>query len=84
MKRNSTRTIREPSKASLREIPEVDFSKARVIGRGRLAERVRRSLEPLLLDRKIVKTLGGPEAVARILAALAEGVQAGRKKRPAA
>jgi hypothetical protein len=49
-----------------------------------LVERVRRSLEPLLLDRKVVETLGGPEAVARILAALANGVQAGRKKRSAA
>jgi hypothetical protein len=61
----------EPSKASLEEMPEIDFSKMKVIGRGRHYERARRSLEVIVLDKKLVKKLGGPEGVRALLTAVA-------------
>jgi hypothetical protein len=70
MSRRTTKSA-EPSKASLAEMPEVDFSRLGKLSRGRYAERARRSLEVLVLDKKVVATLGGPERVAEILRALA-------------
>jgi hypothetical protein len=61
----------EPSKASLAEMPEVDFSHLGKLSRGKYAERARRSLEVLVLDKKVVAALGGPDRVAGILRALA-------------
>ena len=68
----------EPSKASLDEMPEIDFSRLGKPSRGKYAERARRSLEVIVLDKKLVKALGGPDRVAGILRALAEAV--GEKK----
>jgi hypothetical protein len=68
----------EPSKASLDEMPEVNFSQLGKLSRGKYAERARRSLEVVVLDKKLVKALGGPDRVAGILHALAEAV--GEKK----
>ena len=84
MKKRSTKTSGEPSKASLREMPEIDFATARVLGRGRLVEKARRSLEMILVDKKVLKTLGGPEALIGILDALAKSIEASRKKHRAA
>ncbi len=86
MSKRRTR-IDEPSKASLEEMPELDLSRVRVLGRGRHVGRVRRSVEFLALDKKLVKKLGGPEGVRAILTALAGAMTvkpAGRKPRHAA
>ncbi len=77
MSRRTTKTD-EPSKASLAEMPEVDFSRFTKLSRGRYAERARRSLEVLVLDKKLVAALGGADRVAGILRALADAV--GEKK----
>ncbi len=84
MRRRSTQKTSEPSKASLREIPEIDLSKVRVLGRGRHVERARRSFDTVLVERRVLDTLGGPDAVVNILQTLAASVSAGRKKRSAA
>jgi len=68
----------EPSKASVAEMPEVDFSRVGKLSRGRYAERARRSLEVVVLDKKLVAALGGPDRVAGILRAVADAV--GEKK----
>jgi len=77
MSKRTTKTD-EPSKASLDEMPEVDFSGLGKLSRGKYAARARRSLEVIVLDKKLVKALGGPDRVAGILHALAEAV--GEKK----
>jgi hypothetical protein len=59
-------------------MPEVAFPPVGTLSRGKYAERARRSLEILALDKKLVAALGGPEAVAGILRALATAV--GEKK----
>jgi hypothetical protein len=69
---------REPSKASLAEMPEVDFSRLGKLSRGKYAARSRRSLEVVVLDKKLVAALGGADKVAGILRALADAV--GEKK----
>ena len=69
---------REPSKASLAEMPEVDFSRLGKLSRGKYAARARRSLEVVVLDKKLVAALGGADKLARILRALADAV--GEKK----
>ncbi len=83
----SRRTIRtdEPSKASLAEMPEVDFSRAGKLSRGRYADRARRSLEVIVIDKKVVAALGGAERVAGILRALADAIseKKPRKRRAA-
>lgn len=73
----------EPSKASLEEVPEIDFSRYDLTKakRGRYVKMARRSLEIIVVDKKWVKTLGGPEGVVGILAALASAVEGSRKKR---
>lgn len=84
MKKSSTKTKAEPSKASLKEMPEIDFATARVLGRGRRVEKARRSLETILVDKKVLKTLGGAEALIGLLEALAKSIEASRKKHRAA
>lgn len=75
----------EPSRASLAEMPEVDFSRLGTLSRGKYAERARRSLEVVVLDKKLVVALGGADRVAGILRALAEALGDKRpKKRRAA
>jgi hypothetical protein len=78
MNRRTTKKSDEPSKASLAETPEVDFSRLGKLSRGKYAERARRSLEVVVLDKKLVATLGGPDRVAGILRAVADAV--GEKK----
>ena len=71
----------EPSKASLREMPEIDFSKQRPRSRGRYAAKARRSLEVLVVDKKVAAILGGPTAIVQILNTLADGVAEGRESK---
>ncbi|HEY1690987.1 MAG TPA: hypothetical protein VGG39_02430 [Polyangiaceae bacterium] len=84
MSKKATRSD-EPSKASLAEMPEVDFSRMGKPSRGKYAEKARRSLEVVVLDKKIVAALGGPDRVAGILRALADalGDKKPRKSRAA-
>jgi hypothetical protein len=80
MNRKSTKSD-EPSKASLAEMPEVDFSRLGKLSRGKYAERARRSLEVIVLDKKLVATLGGADRVAGILRALADAIGEKKPKR---
>lgn len=80
MKKKSTKTTAEPSKASLREIPEADLAHARVLGRGRRVAKAKRSFETILIDKKVLETLGGPEALMGILVALANSIEASRNR----
>jgi hypothetical protein len=73
-----TMKTNEPSKASLAEMPEVNFSRLGKLSRGKYVERARRSLEVIVVDKKLVKALGGPDRVAGVLHALAEAL--GEKK----
>ena len=84
MSRRTTKRA-EPSRASLAEMPEVDFSRAGKLSRGKYAERARRSFEVVVLDRRLVAALGGAEKTAGILRALAEaiGEKRPRKRRAA-
>ena len=43
MRKKSTPKTSEPSRASLREIPEIDLAKVKFLGRGRHVEKARRS-----------------------------------------
>ena len=63
------------------DLSRYDWTKAE---RGKYAARARRSLETISVDKKVLKTLGGPEALIGILEALARSIEASRKKRPAA
>jgi hypothetical protein len=63
------------------DLSRYDWSKSE---RGKYAARARRSVETILVDKKVLKTLGGPEALTGILEALARSIEASRKKRPAA
>jgi hypothetical protein len=63
MKKRSTKTSREPSKASLREIPEVTLDRYHVVGRGTRVELARESFESVVLDRKTVEVLGGADGI---------------------
>jgi hypothetical protein len=66
-------------------MPEVDFSRAGKLSRGKYAERAQGSLEVLVLDKKLVAALGGAESVAGILRALADALADKKpKKRRAA
>jgi len=84
MRKSSTKKGREPSKASLEEIPEVDLARYHIVGRGRHVELARRSLEFIALDKKVVEALGGPERVRLLVNAAAKGRPQSRKKRSAA
>ena len=46
-------------------MPEIDFTRYRVIGRGVLLEKARRSFELVLFGKKDVETLGGARGDAR-------------------
>jgi hypothetical protein len=52
--------------------------------RGKYVERARRSFETIVVDKKVLETLGGPEGLNAILEALAKSVAQAKKKRRAA
>ena len=61
----------EPSKASLRDMLEIDFSKAKFLGRGLYAKRVREAVRYVPVDTALFDPLGGTEGILNILRAVA-------------
>ena len=70
----------EPSKHSLRDIPEVDFAAMRRLSRGKYAVKARRSFAVPLVEPEIFAHFGSSEAVNAALKALVDAV--GAMKRP--
>jgi hypothetical protein len=62
-------------------MPEVDFSRLGKLSRGKYAARARRLLEVVILDKKLVATLGGADRVAGILRSLADAISDKKPKR---
>jgi len=52
--------------------------------RGKYVEKARRSFETIVVDKKVVAALGGPEGVTVVLEALARSVSRAKKKGRAA
>ena len=71
----------EPTKRSLREIPEVDFGAARRLPRGKYAAKARRSFEVALVEPELFAHFGSSEAINAALRALVDVAAA--MKRPA-
>jgi hypothetical protein len=71
----------EPTKRSLREIPEVDFTKAKRLPRGKYAAKARRSFAVALVEPEVFARFGSSEAVNAALRAVVEAADA--VKRPA-
>ena len=68
----------EPSKRWLREIPEVDFSKAKRLPRGNYAEKARRSfaVAVAIVEPQLFARFGSSEAVNAALRAVVEAADA--------
>ena len=62
----------EPTKHSLREIPEVDFSKAKRLPRGKYAAKARRSFAVAIVEPELFARFGSSEAVNNALRAVLE------------
>jgi hypothetical protein len=60
-KQRSTKTSREPSKASLRAIPEVTLRRYQVVGRGTRVQLAHESLECVALDQKTDEVVSLPK-----------------------
>jgi hypothetical protein len=65
----------EPTKRSLREIPEVDFSKAKRLPRGKYAEKARRSFAVAIVEPELFARFGSSEAVNAALRAVIEAAE---------
>ena len=63
------------------DLSRYDFTKAT---RGKYLNKARRSFETVVVDKKVLRILGGPDALAALLKALAKSVEEGRKRRRAA
>ena len=76
----------EPTKRSLREIPEVDFSKAKRLPRGKYAAKARRSFAIAIVEPDLFARFGSSDAVNAALRAVVEATDAvrfpARAKRP--
>jgi hypothetical protein len=66
----------EPSKRSLREIPEIDFSKAKRLPRGKYAAKARRSFAVAIVEPELFARFGSSDAVNAALRALVEVAEA--------
>jgi hypothetical protein len=66
----------EPTKRSLREIPEVDFTKAKRLPRGKYAAKARRSFAVALVEPEVFARFGSSEAVNAALRAVVEAADA--------
>ncbi|MGA7122316.1 MAG: hypothetical protein WBY94_19595 [Polyangiaceae bacterium] len=66
----------EPTKRSLREIPEVDFTKAKRLPRGKYAAKARRSFAVALVEPEVFARFGSSEAVNAALRAVIEAADA--------
>jgi hypothetical protein len=73
----------EPSKRSLWEIPEVDFSKARRLPRGKYAAKARRSFAVAIVEPELFARFGSSDAVNAALRAVVEAADAVRFPAPA-
>lgn len=62
----------EPSRRSLREIPEIDLSRARRLRRGKYAEKARRSFAVALVEPELFARFGSSEAINDALRAVIE------------
>ena len=63
---------REPSKRSLKEIPEIDFSRAKRLERGKYADKARRSFAVALVDPALFARFGSSEAINAALKVIVE------------
>ncbi len=72
----------EPSPASLRAIPEVDFSKMRRLSRGKYAAKARRSFAVALVEPDLFAHFGSSAAVNVALRALVEAAKTVRQTGP--
>jgi hypothetical protein len=68
----------EPTKCSLRKIPEVDFSKAKRLPCGKYAAKARRSFAVAIVEPDLFARLGSSEAVNAALRAVVEAADAVR------
>jgi hypothetical protein len=66
----------EPTKRSLREIPEVDFSKAKRLPRGKYAAKARRSFAVAIVEPDLFARFGSSDAVNAALRAVVEAADA--------
>jgi hypothetical protein len=73
----------EATKRSLREIPEVDFSKAKRLPRGKYAAKARRSFAVAIVEPDLFARFGSSEAVNAALRAVVEVADADRSPAPA-
>ena len=62
----------EPTKRSLREIPEVAFSKAKRLARGKYAAKARRSFAVAIVEPELFARFGSSEAVNSALRAIVD------------
>lgn len=62
----------EPSKRSLREIPEIDASRTRRLRRGKYAEKARRSFAVALVEPALFARFGSSEAINDALRAVVD------------
>jgi len=69
----------EPSKRSLREIPEVDFAAMKRLPRGRYAEKARRSFAVALVEPALFARFGSSEAVNAALRAIVDAAASMKK-----
>ena len=69
----------EPSKRSLREIPEIDFGTVKRLPRGRYAEKARRSFAVALVEPGLFAQFGSSEAVNAALRAIVEAAASMKK-----
>jgi hypothetical protein len=75
------RKMTEPSKRSLREMPEVDFATAKRLPRGKYAEKARRSFAIAFLEPALFARFGSSEAISAALRVLVQA--ADKVKKPA-
>jgi hypothetical protein len=66
----------EPTKRSLREIPEVDFSKAKRLPRGKYAEKARRTFAIAIVEPELFARFGSSDALNAALRAVVEEADA--------
>jgi hypothetical protein len=66
----------EPSKRSLREIPDVDFTSAKRLPRGKYVARARRSFAIALVEPSLFARFGSSEAVNAALRLVVEAADA--------
>ena len=73
----------EPTKRSLREIPELDFDAVRRLPRGKYAAKARRSFAVALVEPELFAHFGSSEAINHALKALVDAAGAMKTVAPA-